>query len=347
MNLKVESKRKKISSLMLIMLLVVVMVAGCSNANSNNTVENSTNKGVSVNEGSAGDEVGYPEAFTYWVALNGNVSATLSNLSEVGVYKELEKITGTKVEFKHPSGEGAQIAEQFNLMVASRNLADVIETNWLGVPRGPQNAINEGTIIELNDLIDQYAPNFKTYLEENPDIATMIKTDEGSIYGFPFIRGHEELMVFFGPMMRQDWLEKLNLEVPTTVDDWETVLTAFRDGDPNGNNKKDEIPYLYNVQHTRSAGNNNLIGAWGIGAQFYQKEGKVMYGEIQPEFKDFLSTMTRWYKEKLIDPDFAATDGKLTDSKMTNNILGSYFGYNGSGLGKYMGLMKDTNPEFQ
>jgi putative aldouronate transport system substrate-binding protein len=348
---QLKARKKLFKTWLLASLLVLVMLAGCSSNPTNSAPENTKVAEGSTTEAAATSteeaNVDFPKSFTYWVSLNGNVSATLSNLSEVGVYKELEKLTGTKVEFKHPSGEGAQINEQFNLMIASGNTTDVIERNWLSVPKGPQNAIDEGTIIKLNDLIDQHAPNFKKYLEENPDIATMIKTDEGSIYAFPFIRGHEELMVFYGPIIRKDWLDKLNLEVPTTIAEWEEVLTAFRDQDPNGNNKKDEIPFLFKVGGVRNSGLNDLIGAWGIADQFYQKDGKVMYGEIQPEFKAFISTMAKWYKDKLIDKDFAVTDGKLTDSKMTNNQLGVIYGYNGSGLGKYMGLMKDANPEFQ
>lgn len=59
----------------------------------------------------------YPKSITYWTALNANVAATMKNYNEIAAYKELEKITGTKVEFQHPPV--GQEKDQFNLMIAS------------------------------------------------------------------------------------------------------------------------------------------------------------------------------------------------------------------------------------
>ena len=63
------------------------------------------------------------------------------------------------------------------------------------------------------------------------------------IYVFLFLRTDDKLKVFLGPTIRQDWLDKLGLSMPTTVDEWYNVLKAFR-ADPNGNGKADEIPCI-------------------------------------------------------------------------------------------------------
>lgn len=346
-------ERTKWTALMLAVIMTSSLIAGCSGnsnragneSNGNTDSGNTGKKGAANEQVEAGNE--FPDKFTYWVELDGDSAVTMTSLSENAAYKELEKITGTKVEFKHPSGSGAQIQEQFNLMIASRNLPDVIQTNWLTVPRGPQNAIDDGTIIRLNELIESHAPNFKKFLKENPDIENMIKTDKGDIYAFPFIRRDDRIKVYYGPVVRQDWLDKVGMEQPTTIEEWEKVLTAFRDGDPNGNGKKDEIPFLLEVGAVRNELLNSMIGAWGILAKFYQKDGKVAYGEMQPAFKDFLTTMNRWYKEGLIDKDFAAVDGKLKDAKTSNNELGLLYGYSSGTIGKFTELMKDKVPGFK
>ena len=64
----------------------------------------------------------------------------------------------------------------------------------------------------------------------------------GQIYAFPFIRSDVKLLVSTGLAVRQDWLDKLGLKTPTTLDEWRTMLTAFKQRDPNGNGKADEIP---------------------------------------------------------------------------------------------------------
>ncbi|AFC30523.1 family 1 extracellular solute-binding protein [Paenibacillus mucilaginosus 3016] len=335
-----KNQGKKAALIALSSVLTATVMAGCSS-------DSAKEGGTAPQSGTSSSTSEYPRAFSYWVELDGDSAISMKSFSENAAYKEMEKITGTKVDFKHPTGGGTQVLEQFNLMVASRNLTDVIQTNWFNVARGPQNAIDEGTIIRLNDLIDKHAPNFKKYLAEHPEVASMIKTDKGDIYAFPFIRGDNKIKVYYGPVIRKDWLDKLGLEAPTTINEWEKVLVAFRDKDPNGNGKNDEIPFLLEVSTVRNDLLNAMIGAWGILDKFYQKDGKIYYGEMQPEFKDFLTTMQRWYKDGLIDKDFAAVDGKLKDAKTSNNQLGVLYGFSSGTIGKFTDLMKDTVPGFK
>lgn len=288
---------------------------------------------------------------SYWVPNHPAASGQMKTYAEMGMYKELEKVTGVKVEFQHPPLEVPQAQEQFNLMVATNELPDVIEASWgatsgavVRYPGGPEKAILDKKIIKLNDLIDKYAPNLKKLLNDHPDWKKQISTDEGSIYAFPFLRGDDKVRVFFGPSVRQDWLDKLGLQMPTTIDEWYTVLKAFKEKDPNGNGKADEIP-IY-LDKNLFATDAPFLGAWGINYSFYQDGGKVKYGPIQPEYKEFLTTMNKWYKEGLLDKDFAAPNDKLFDNKMTTNLIGATASFNGGGIGKYAGLMKDKDPKF-
>src|SRR5690606_24106171 len=152
------------------------------------------------------------------------------------------------------------------------------------------------------------------------------------IYVMPFLMGVELLGVVNGPVLRKDWLDKLKLETPKTIADWEKVLTAFRDGDPNGNGKKDEIPLIFGVAPTTMADtedNHFLVGVYGISNDFYRENGTVIYGPSRPQFKGYLATMAKWYRHGLIDKGYATTDGKLTDAKLTNHHLGANTGYEG------------------
>ncbi|CAM3608812.1 ABC transporter substrate-binding protein [Marinicrinis lubricantis] len=338
--------KPKLIGVCMLAVWFVIVVAACSNQASDKTNQEGSREQQNQNEGGQEpQEVGYPEKLSYWVALNGNVSATMKSYNEIAAYQELEKLTGTKVEFQHPPQ--GQETDAFNLMISSGDLPDVIEHNWANVTRGPDQAIKDGTIIRLNELIDQYAPNFKKVLEENPEFKKLVTTDEGNIYVFPFLRGDEYLLTFNGLTIRKDWLDTLNLEVPETIDEWYEVLTAIKTGDPNQNGEQDEIPLFIDIKGTNLNLNNAFLGAWGITSMFYQIDGKVHYGPIQPEFKEFLTTMNKWYEEGLIDPDYAATDGKLKDAKVTGNVLAALPTYTGSGIGRYTELMKEQYPDFE
>lgn len=287
--------------------------------------------------------VNYPASLTYWVGMTANVSATMKNFSEMGVYKEMEKITGTKVEFQHPPV--GQDKEQFNLLLASGKLPDVIEYQWSASPKGPDNAIKEKRILRLNELIEKHAPNLSKYLNDNPEIKRLIATDEGNIYVMPYISPDETVRVFNGPVIRQDWLDKLGLTVPTTMKEWEQVLTAFRDRDPNGNGKKDDIPLLYDPKVMDFG--HAFIGAYGITSGFYNEGGKVKFGPIEPQFKDFLTLMSRWYKDGLIDKDYATVDQKLKDAKMTEGLVGAMAMNIGYGIGTYTATVQQLDPKFK
>ncbi|WP_306812971.1 extracellular solute-binding protein [Paenibacillus soyae] len=331
------SKINRLRPMLTVLTLLAVLLTGCSGNNpggSDNNEPEQPEASASVETG----EVDFPESLSYWVGLNANAAATMTNLGESKMYQELERITGTKVEWLHPSGDGAQIEEQFNLMLASKKLPDVIERNWFSVSRGPDDAINSGTILRLNELIDKHAPNLKRYLDENPEVKKMVMTDEGNIYSFPFIRGHEKLNVFFGPIIRKDWLDKAGLEVPTTIEEWEAALIKFKEMN-NG-----EPPFMQTISDLKIG--HAFIGAYGIPLEFYVEDGQVKYGSMQPQYKDYLTLMNRWYEMGLLDPEFAAMDTQLRDSKTTTGKILAFVGYTGSGIGKYMGLM-ENDPEFE
>lgn len=165
-------------------------------------------------------------SLTYWCGLNPNPGATAEDYNDVPFYQELEKRTGVKVDYLHPPV--GQEGEQFNLMVASGDLPDVIQYGWVNYPGGPMKAIADKVILDHTDLIQKNAPNLKKYLDAHPLTAKMVVTDSKRSYTFPFIRGHDTLMVFYGMQLRQDYLKELGLAVPETIDDWYRTLTALK-----------------------------------------------------------------------------------------------------------------------
>ena len=289
-----------------------------------------------------------PLTLTYWAPMSTNVAASMKSFGEMGCYVELEKRTGIHLDFQHPPLQQEQ--DQFNLLVASGKYPDVIEFDWLhSYAGGPTKAIKDGVIIRLNDPIDRYAPNIKKILTDHPEWRKQLVTDEGDIYCFPFIRSDPLLLTFIGPVIRADWLDKLALKVPATLDEWHTMLKAFKDQNANG--KGDTLPFSpwlssipggWNMWYAAGAFlRHAFIGAWGIPMGFYQVNGTVMFGALQPEFQEFATLMRGWFAEGLIDPDFPSTDQNGLDQKVTSGRLGSLVTLGGNGIGKYLGLVKD------
>jgi len=311
------------------LLLAVILIASCFSGCSKNETVVSSGSPVKVN----GDAV-YPiecdDTLTYWFNGTAVWETKYENFGETPVGKEVAKKSGIRIEYIHPTaGQGE---EQFQILLASNELPDLVNYDWYSYSGGPETAINDEYIYRLNDIIDKWCPSFKKVMEENPQWAKAMKTDEGSYYAISNITEGDPLPSTYGPVLRGDWLRELNLEPPRNIDEWEKVLRAFKE------EKGCEKPF--------SAQKTNLMRtfapAYGITPGWYVDDGVVKYGEAQPAYKDYLAKMAQWYKEGLLDPDFIATDSKKMRTDMLNGKQGSMIAWMGSDFGILLDNTKDN-----
>jgi putative aldouronate transport system substrate-binding protein len=285
--------KKTILSILLSLCITASLTAGCSSNKGTSNPTDTNNGAQTPSTGNALPLTDKPVTLTYWVS---NASSTyIKDYSETVAAQELEKKTGVTIKYIHPN-QGQEVQE-FNLMVASGDYPDIIQERegTLYYPGGADKAIDDGVYIKLNDLISKYAPNYSKWMTKNPTITKLTMTDAGNRWGFHHITDGAE-PAWTGFAVRQDWLNKLELEAPVTLDDWENVLRKFK------TELNVEAPLL--VQNTGIPLFNHIISAFDIGSDFYQVDGKVKYGPIQPEYKEYLTLMNKWYTEGLLDKDF-------------------------------------------
>ena len=292
-----------------------------------------------------------PLHLTWFANFNGKAAVSLKSYGEQSAYHVLAERTGITVDFRHPP-LGAE-RERFNLLLVSGNYPDVIEADWFGYPGGSSKALKDGVVIPLNDLIRRYAPNLQALLDRHPEVYRQISTDDGTIYAFPMLRIDPQVRSVWGPQVRRDWLDKLGLRQPSTIDDWYRVLTAFRTRDPNGNGRADEIPFsALTIPGEKTVPGLPpplwvFLGGFGLAPEFYRCGTRVCYSPAQPAYRDFLATMRKWYREGLLDPDYLAQTERQFDAKMTNGLVGAYAGYNGSGLARFTAMNRARFPGFK
>ncbi|MDR6552100.1 extracellular solute-binding protein [Paenibacillus qinlingensis] len=322
---------------------MIVMMMGTAIACSSKTESTTTSESQAPATASA---TTYPmttdKTLTYWGELNGNLTGVKTTHADVPFFQEWQKKTGVPLKFLAPPT--GQAKEALNVMLASGDLPDMIEYNFLSdFPGGPEKAIKDGYILKLNDLIDKYAPNLKKYLKEHPEVDKMVKTDNGSYYAFPFIRGDEYLQVFQGPMIRKDWLDELGLPVPETIDDWTTTLKAFKE-------KKGAAAPLSFISKPRffnESYNGAFLGAFGVNRGFYLDNGKIKFGPSEAGFKDYLKTFHQWYQDGLLDKNIATVDTKALDGSFATGATGASIGNAGGGIGKWQPLVQAKDPKAQ
>ena len=344
-----NKKVAKLVSFFTIVLIIGNMFAGCSGKTNDNAAASGTNPSAAeassenTSTAKASDTSVYPLDTDVKLKVWERLSFTKgSNTGDTEYGKLLSQKTGINVEYLNPPL--GKEKDSFNVMIASGDLPDIIKWQW-GVASqysgGANKALADGLALPLNDIMDKWAPNLKKVLQDNPAYDKGAKTDDGIYWGFPMIREDEYLMVFQGPVVRKDWLDDVGLQVPTTIDEWYTVLKAFKE------KKGATAPLTYLEVPTTLLTCGGFIGAYGTIRDFFVDDaGKIKYGPLEPGYKDFLTTFKKWYDEGLLDKDFATIDNKTITAKITSGKTGATINNVGGGIGTYMNTMKEKDAKY-
>ena len=203
------------------------------------------------------------------------------------------------VEIEYIQIPHVQFVEQLGLILASRDLPDVI--NFLNLAGTAEWAM-QGAIIPLDDLLESYGQDILANWLPDDWIRVRSATD-GKIYGIPAVT---DVPGAFSVMYRQDMLEYLGLQAPTTLDEFIAVLEAVRDG------FDDVIPYAGLLRPFQ-----NAFGIQSTAWQIYNDEYVTRF--THPHYIEYMELMIRMYADRLIDPEF------FTRNAVTANIEELFF----------------------
>jgi putative aldouronate transport system substrate-binding protein len=250
------------------------------------------------------------------------------------IFKQIEKETNVYLKGVIPRSNSNE-EQAYNLMLSSGDLADIIGYKD---STAMKELGTDGGLIPLNDLIDEYAPNLKAYMEKDPNFSNYCRSLDGNYY---IIAQNQDIKSAEYFWIRKDWLDILGLEVPQTVDELYTVLTAFRNEDPNGNGLKDEIP-LFDRAGWKMP--QEYLYLWDTSTGFYPRDGKMEFEPLTKDFKMGTANLIKWYKEGLIDPEIFTRGGKSRDILFSANNGG--FTEDWVSTGNYNDQLQDAVPGF-
>ena len=245
------------------------------------------------------------ETLVIYCDFNASQSSVYSDLTEHPVIKKMVEETGIDIQFMHPpvNDDGTF----FNTTIASGEWPDLFYTDRFHTtyPGGVEGAMDDGILVNVNELVAELAPNFLQMVEEYDEGTGYIKTgiygDNGAIvkFGSMFLAPYVNARVHYGPVARADLLNKYGLEAPVTLDEYTNVLRTFKQ---NGV----EVPLaLCNIFSQSGFYNSNfLCSGFGVTWNDFQLvDGKVQYSMTLPGYKELLAFMNGWAKEGLIDRD--------------------------------------------
>lgn len=229
---------------------------------------------------------------------------------------EMEKRTNVHIEWISPAA--GEEKEKFNLLFASDELPDAIESTYIQdlYPGGIDQAIADGYILRLNELIEKFAPNYNHIRVLRDEIRRNTTTDQGNVAVFADVQP-DEAPPWFGPVMRKDFLDQCGLAKPVTIDDWYKTLKAFKE------QLNIEVPFFLS-RSTDLAFGNMFVGAWDIGGDIYQIDDVVKFGPAQSAYKEALTELRKWYAEGLIDPEYTTRSWESRNELILNGKCGAF-----------------------
>lgn len=225
----------------------------------------------------------------------------IPDIAENSFTKEYEELTGIHIEWQEVPSDS--LADRVNISLSSGDMPDIYLS--CGVSLSQQQAYGpQGAFVPLNDYIEQYGEVFQKIEENVPGVADTLTMGDGNIYALPYIEkcvhceGSSKLWI------NTKWLDALDMEPPTTVDEFEDMLRRFKEEDPNGNGEADEIPLL-----TYEGGwHSNAMSGWLTNPFVYTSpdnnyvyldgdEIKLSY--MQDGWKEAMSWLNKLYEEGL------------------------------------------------
>ncbi|MGP4038489.1 extracellular solute-binding protein [Gracilibacillus sp. D59] len=222
--------------------------------------------------------------------------------------------------------------QKVSLAIASNDLPDAMVVG----PVELRQLVEADQIADLTEVYENYAsPAIKEIIDSSNGVALENATFDGKIMAIPNSQASADGV--HNLWIRKDWLDKLGLEPPKTIEDFKAVAKAFVEQDPDGNGQDDTIglagPDTSNKLYANFLeSTNNLYGFDGIFSALHAypgywiegDDGQPVYGSILPETKEALSVLRDMYSEGLIDPEMGVREDS-GESVISGNT-GMFFG---------------------
>ncbi len=331
--------KKKAVALLLVAAMGVSVLAGCGDSG------NSGGKGNAASVADAVvDESGKVNGLMYEKGLplvdEGTYTFSIfcddsSESGEFYMLDELKKQTNVDVDLRIFPYETA--TERLNLDLNSGDYADVIGGWTLSDSMILTYGVNQGVFIPLEEYFEAYCPKI-TEILNLPGVREEMTAPDGHIYTIPYVC--DDTTVGYAPYINSEWLKNVGVEMPSTTEEFEAVLKAFKDQDANGNgDPSDEIPFSTDPNNKHIEAMTGWFGLpmnkYGIGIQ----NGEVVYAGASKTYREFLSWFNKLYEQGLIDLEIFTQDSATWEGKGNKDLYGVSIAY---GSNEFSGIEATT-----
>lgn len=297
----------------------------------------------------------YPAEVVY--TLGKMTGMNNSNLPKGDTYEDngytryLKKQLNIQNKDVFEAGENDNYQETVSMTIASRELPDVMVVNDMDML---QLLVDNDLVEDLTQVYEYCTSSrikdiYNSYGSEILDNVTF----DGKLMALP------ETNIDDGPSLcwlRKDWMDKLGLDAPETVEDVENIVHEFVQKDPGGNGKGETVGLVCDDELTGGCGysyeyqNDIIFASFGAFPKqwIYNKDGEVVYGSVQNEAKAALGKLRKMYQQGTLDNNFLMRESNNIIELIVSGKCGSFFGPWWSPNNPLMSAMqKNPNAEWQ
>ncbi len=318
-------KMKKVLSIALALVLAIGMLAGCGG---DKTQSEAAKNFTDSEEKITMTWLSYP-------VLPG---------CEEGTDPELLIEEKFNVDIKPLFYEQTNFNDKKTMLMAGGDIPDLV---YELDPVNVYNDVDQDFIVEVPyETVEKYAPEYYAYLNENYPAAWSYARYEDANWGIPNLNYDNDSVR--PQLYRKDWLDKLGLDVPETLDEQHDALYAFVHDDPDGNGKDDTYGYSPTGTHYQYFFTEQF-GSYGVLPFDWQEvDGEIVYGGLREECAEVLGILATWYKEGLIHPDFVSApniNNLITSGQIGYLDISSYGQLNPDDPSSLINVLKEGNPK--
>ena len=224
---------------------------------------------------------------------------------------DIEATTGYHVEYSMLPAENA--TENLMMQIASGESYDILRI----APDQYRALLEMGALLPLDDLLAAHGPNLTSLITE--EAFELVKKD-GQIYGLPMMAERE--VIGTAIIYRQDIMDELGLEMPTTPEAFKEMLQAVKAAYP------DMIPLCL----TGNIWVPTLVSGFGFYNAWEDRDGKIVNYQQLPEYKEYLAYFRNLYANRWMYQDFNAINHTRALNLFTSGKAGAIMYNNGASV---------------
>lgn len=237
------------------------------------------------------------------------------DINDFAIYQNASEATGIEIEWRTVDQDAS--SDQFALLIAGGDWPDIAVGGIRYYTSGGEAAVEDEVFVDLKPYLAEYAPDYLMLLESDEYYMKLAETASGyipAVCRIGYINSSAS-----GCIVRQDWLDELGLETPSTYDELTAVLEAFRSNyDCDWSIMKGSATY-FDISGT-------LMGGYGLTMDFTVRDGEVNYSPALEEYQDYLSMLADWYEKGLFSSDYTTIVGTSFTQQLYSGEVGFWVG---------------------